>query len=294
MDNFSRFFLCSKSSRVNFHRDVEEMMEVGCCYYCCTRCCIKCWSCCQGNNDVMNVKNFQPKHQHIKNNPKSGYTVATSAPNSVSVMSGETLETTPSLVRKEVKPARELNAWVPHTHGVRNINTSTRWRTKSGQLFMFSLFVTLQNDYLFFIMSSNYIRFTVLKCCGWIASINLIPEVFRLCKLACTIGKLRKPGYRFHHQFASSFFFLRNSSDILSWRLDVIEICKKQNKNKKDSRIRCSKTNNQFLNKTVFKTFWSILDDRVNSMQYICRKLHAYFDNDRFTYKKRIIYPLWS
>lgn len=169
--------LCSKSSRVNFHRDVEEMMEVGCCYYCCTRCCIKCWSCCQGNNDVMNVKNFQPKHQHIKNNPKSGYTVATSAPNSVSVMSGETLETTPSLVRKEVKPARELNAWVPHTHGVRNINTSTRWRTKSGQLFMFSLFVTLQNDYLFFIMSSNYIRFTVLKCCGWIADSRGVPIV---------------------------------------------------------------------------------------------------------------------
>lgn len=126
IDNFSRFFLCSKSSRVNFHRDVEEMMEVGCCYYCCTRCCIKCWSCCQGNNDVIKVKNLQPKYQDVKNNPKSSYTVATSAPNSVSVMSGETMETTPSLVRKEVKPARELNMWVPHTHGVRNINTSTR------------------------------------------------------------------------------------------------------------------------------------------------------------------------
>lgn len=118
--------LCSKSSRVSFQRDVEEMMEVGCCYYCCTRCCIKCWSCCQGNNDVMKVKNFQPKQQDIKNNPRSGYTVATSHPNSVSVMSGETMETTPSLVRKELKPARELNTWVPHTHGVRNINTSTR------------------------------------------------------------------------------------------------------------------------------------------------------------------------
>lgn len=157
-------------------------MEVGCCYYCCTRCCIKCWSCCQGNNDVMKVKNFQPKQQDIKNNPKSGYTVATSHPNSVSVMSGETMETTPSLVRKELKPARELNTWVPHTHGVRNINTSTRWRPKSGQLFMFSLFITLNSDYLF----SYWVVILLvsqLSAVVWIASISLVPGVFRLCKL---------------------------------------------------------------------------------------------------------------
>lgn len=184
-------------------------MEVGCCYYCCTRCCIKCWSCCQGNNDVMKVKNFQPKQQDIKNNPKSGYTVATSHPNSVSVMSGETMETTPSLVRKELKPARELNTWVPHTHGVRNINTSTRWRPKSGQLFMFPVFITLQSDYLFFILNSNSISFTV-KCCG--------------------LNRFHQPGSRglpIVQAFINLYLHNRN---ILSWRrrLDEIEICQKK------------------------------------------------------------------
>lgn len=127
----------------------------------------------------------------------------------MSVMSGETMETTPSLVRKELKPARELNTWVPHTHGVRNINTSTRWRPKSGQLFMFPVFITLQSDYLFFILNSNSISFTV-KCCG--------------------LNRFHQPGSRglpIVQAFINLYLHNRN---ILSWRrrLDEIEICQKK------------------------------------------------------------------
>ena len=118
--NVVNFDFFSKSSRVRSLRGTDDWTEVGCCYYCCMRCCVKCCSCCQDNSEVIKVNDFKLNQK----DPKSHYT--TSAPNSVSVISGETTDTTPSLIRKEVKPAKELNSWMPHTHGVRNNNTSTR------------------------------------------------------------------------------------------------------------------------------------------------------------------------
>ncbi|XP_056001142.1 uncharacterized protein LOC130048451 [Ostrea edulis] len=114
--------LCRKRSRVSALHGIDEQVEVGCCYVCCIRCCIKCWTCCQERSDVIKVKEATPKE--AKKVPKHNYTTSTA--NSVSMISEDTMETTPSLIRKEVKPARELNSWMPHTHGVRNINTSTK------------------------------------------------------------------------------------------------------------------------------------------------------------------------
>ena len=127
-------FIFSKSSRVRSLRGTDEWTEVGCCYYSCTRCCVKCWSCFQDNIDVIkvndfkqnqkeikNIPDFKQNQKEIKNIPKSNYTMSTQ--NTVSLISGET---TPSLVRKEMKPAKELNSWMPHSHSVRNNNTSTR------------------------------------------------------------------------------------------------------------------------------------------------------------------------
>nr|XP_022302449.1 uncharacterized protein LOC111110305 [Crassostrea virginica] len=113
--------ICSKSSRVRSLRGTDNWTEVGCCYYSCTRCCVNCWSCCQDNTDVIKVNDYKQNQKEIKNIPKSNYTVSTQ--NTVSLISGET---TPSLVRKGMMPAKELNSWMPHSHNVRNNNTSTR------------------------------------------------------------------------------------------------------------------------------------------------------------------------
>ncbi|XP_061178919.1 uncharacterized protein LOC133187532 [Saccostrea echinata] len=115
--------LCRKWSRVSALHGINEQVEIGCCYACCTRCCLKCWSCCQESGDVINETGTKSKAKQV---PKQNYTSSNS--NSVSVISEETVETsvTPSLIKREVKPARELNTWMPHTHGVRNNNTSTK------------------------------------------------------------------------------------------------------------------------------------------------------------------------
>ncbi|XP_056001141.1 uncharacterized protein LOC130048450 [Ostrea edulis] len=113
--------LCRKWSRVSALHGIDEQVEVGCCFACCNRCCLKCCKCCQDDSNIIKVKT-RPKVKKPKQIPKETYI----SPPPASVISEDRAESTAPAPRIEVKPAKEIAVWKPHSHPVRKINTSTK------------------------------------------------------------------------------------------------------------------------------------------------------------------------
>ncbi|KAK3102745.1 hypothetical protein FSP39_013610 [Pinctada imbricata] len=118
--------LCRRrSSRVtDIKKDYDEYVETGCCYSCCGLCCRGCCKCCFPKNNVptethVTKKQVKPKviTEHMVQSPRTT-SVASETPKSTSDVN--------VLIQKDVKPAKELNMWMPHSKPMRNINTSTK------------------------------------------------------------------------------------------------------------------------------------------------------------------------
>lgn len=108
---FLCYRLCRKRSKVSALHGIQEQLDVGCCYACCMRCCLKCCRCCAEDDDLKG--NLTPQQRDTSVSPSS-------------VVFDDKSGWTPKTIRKEVKPAKEITEWKPHSNPMRNINTSTK------------------------------------------------------------------------------------------------------------------------------------------------------------------------
>ncbi|XP_062607188.1 uncharacterized protein LOC134268977 [Saccostrea cucullata] len=112
--------LCRKRSRVSALHGINEEVELGCCYACCARCCLKCCKCCRNDTDV--IPRNTPRTRQPKQSIKQTYD---SSP-VLTFASEEGSISTHMMQKKEIKTAKEIIAWKPHSNPLRNINTSTK------------------------------------------------------------------------------------------------------------------------------------------------------------------------
>ncbi|XP_061178918.1 uncharacterized protein LOC133187530 [Saccostrea echinata] len=114
--------LCRKRSRVSALHGIDEEVDVGCCYACCTRCCLKCCKCCRDDTDVIQRKPSKPKTRQPKQSSNQTYDLSPTS----TAASEERSTSTQVMQKREIKPAKEIIAWKPHSNPLRNINTSTK------------------------------------------------------------------------------------------------------------------------------------------------------------------------